>query len=367
MMPTLTDAVEPTVATPETVGPFGRFWLERLNDPRDLPFAYLIMQCTAVALGGIALFFTGAYFWYFAAAYALVWLNTIDRYILMLHCTSHIVPFKAKHRVLNKLVGVILAPFFGQTPMTYFMHHMGMHHPENNLADDRSTTMPFQRDRLTHWLRYFGRFITVGIFDLVRYHFVNRHSKMARKALFGELSFIVGAVVLGFIDLRATLFVFVGPLVLVRLLMMAGNWAQHAFIDAANPANPYGNSITCINTRYNRRCFNDGYHIYHHVKPRHHWSQYPAELQKNIATYGEQDAIVIEGYDYFQIWLLLMLGRHQAIAKKVVRLPGAPSRTDAEMVSYLKSRLAPVPFVKAHSQTSAQLPSTQLPSAQGLS
>lgn len=336
------DDIRPTAPTPETVGPLGRFWLRRLSDPRDLPFAHLIVQCALIALGGLGLFFAGAWFWPLAAAYIAAWLMTIDRYTLMLHCTSHARPFHSRHRVLNQMVGVILAPFFGQTPTTYWVHHMGMHHPENNLAADRSTTMPYRRDRFVDWLRYFGRFITLGIYDLVRYQAGQGRPRLARRALVGELGFFLGCVALAFVDLRATLVVFVGPLVLVRALMMAGNWAQHAFIDPKAPANPYGNSITCINTRYNRRCFNDGYHIYHHVKAKTHWSTYPAELAKNAATYGREDAIVIAGYDFFQVWLLLMLRRHDTIARAVVKLPGAPERTHAELVAHLKARLAPI-------------------------
>ena len=34
----------------------------------------------------------------------------------------------------------------GQSPETYFAHHIAMHHLEGNLPDDDSTTMPFKRD-----------------------------------------------------------------------------------------------------------------------------------------------------------------------------------------------------------------------------
>ncbi len=77
---------------------------------------------------------------------------------------------------------------------------------------------------------------------------------------------MISVVALSFVSLEATLTVFVAPVVIARVLMMCGNWAQHAFVDAADPGNPYRNSLTCIHARYNRRAFNDGYHIHHHVK-----------------------------------------------------------------------------------------------------
>ena len=105
---------------------------------------------------------------------------------------------------------------------------------------------------------------------------------------------------------------------------------------------PYLASITCINTRYNRRCFNDGYHILHHVKPRCHWSEHPSEFLRALPEYGKRDAIVFDGLDYFQIWVNLMLGRWRKLATHFVRLPGAPVRTQDEVVAFLKSRVRPI-------------------------
>ena len=49
-----------------------------------------------------------------------------------------------------------------------------------------------------------------------------------------------------FVSWPATLVVFVAPLIITRIAMMAGNWGQHAFVDARDPENCYLNSITCI-------------------------------------------------------------------------------------------------------------------------
>jgi fatty acid desaturase len=148
---------------------------------------------------------------------------------------------------------------------------------------------------------------------------------------------------LAFVDARATLVVFVAPVLLVRTLMMVGNWGQHAFVDRDEPGNAYKNSITCVNTRYNRRCFNDGYHIHHHVRATCHWSDYPAEFEDNKETYGREDAIVFDGIDFFQVWVLLMLGQHKRLAERVVKLPGAPERSKEETVAWLRERLRAIP------------------------
>ena len=324
-------------------GPLDRAFAGLINDPRDLPFVYLILQCATVAALGVGLFFVDAYFWWFAVAYWVLWgAWVMDRFILMLHCTSHRILFKREYRALNKVIPWVLSPFFGETPETYFTHHMGMHHPENNMHTDLSTTLPYQRDRMSHWLHYFGKFFFFTAIDLSRYHFSKGNRKLAVRTMVGELSFWLLAATLLFVNWQATVVVFVAPLVLVRILMMAGNWAQHAFVDGEDPENPYRNSLTCINTRYNRRCFNDGYHIHHHVNARCHWRDYPGEFEDNRETYGRHDAIVFDGIDFFEVWVLLMLRRYKTLAQRFVRLPGAPDRTEAEIITFLKSRLKPV-------------------------
>lgn len=315
-----------------------------LNDPRDRPFIALIVQCLLVAALGIGLFFVDRWFWAFALGYYAVWgLGVLDRFILMLHCTSHRPLFRKPYSWLNEvLIPWIVCPFMGQTPNSYFVHHIGMHHIEDNLEGDLSTTMHYRRDRFTHWLHYVGTFLFLGLPKLAMYHWKRGTKKMFWRLIVGELAYwsVVGTLFV--LNPRATFVVFMVPVLAVRLLMMAGNWGQHAFIDPKMPGESWRSSITCINTRYNVRCFNDGYHTMHHKKPRMHWSEYPNLLASEPARYGEQDAIVFDGIDFFQVWAMLMLKQHRALARRVVRLPGAPQRTEDEVVAMLHERLAPV-------------------------
>lgn len=332
-----TDLVQPSAP----VSALGRWLADRLVDPRDLPLASVLLQCAAFQAVGVGIFFLGDAAWQAAPFYWAAWgFGFLDRFILLLHCTSHRVLFR--DRQLNRVIPWVVGPFFGQTPESYYAHHMGMHHPENNLADDLSTTVRYQRDSLRAWLHYFGSFLLAGLPALARYHRARGNRKLFRRLLAGETAFWATAGALLFVNWQATLVVFVIPVLAVRALMMAGNWGQHAFVCATDPGNAYRNSITCINTRYNRRCFNDGYHILHHIKPRTHFSEYPEEFERNRAEYGRQDAIVFDGVDFFQVWLYLVLGKHEWLARRMVRLPGAADRTDAEAVAFLRSRLAPI-------------------------
>lgn len=162
---------------------------------------------------------------------------------------------------------------------------------------------------------------------------------MMVRLLIGELGFYAAVIALMCVNWRATLVVLVVPFVVVRFGMMAGNWAQHAFIDATAPGNCYRNSITCINSTYNRRCFNDGYHIGHHIKQTRHWTELPEDFRSNLSTYDAEGAIVFEGLDFFLVWAALMVRGYEWLAARYVPL-GAERPAREEIVVLLRTRTA---------------------------
>jgi hypothetical protein len=341
----ITDPRHEPVASPSW---FERIALAMILDPRDLPFAKLMATYTAVMIPlAVLLYVPGVYRWWWGVAYtALNFAVFVDRLILMLHCTSHRPFFKPRYKWLNTYFVWVLGPLFGEAPEGYFGHHMGMHHPENNLKDDLSTTMPYQRDSFLHFLHYWGTFMLTVIVALPRYLWRHNRKKLAVKAFLGDFLWYVGAGVGLYFSFWPTFFVIVVPFVAVRFLMMWGNWGQHAFIDPERPENCYVNSITCINSRYNRRCFNDGYHISHHWKANRHWTDHPKELEDNLASYAREGALVFEGIDFFIVSLWLFLGRYDWLADKYVHL-GGPKKSKEEIIALLKSRVRPIPFERA--------------------
>jgi fatty acid desaturase len=313
-----------------------------LDDPRDAPFLRLIaFESLAVIPLAIALLTLGQVPWWLYLVYLVVMFSTFDRFILMLHCTSHRRLFKRRFGGLNGYVPRVLAPFFGQTPNTYYAHHVGMHHPENNLKDDISSTMRYERDSVIDFLRYLARFLFGIMPDLTRYMISRNRKRIMVNMLSGEIGWMALSIALMFVNPIATLVVFVLPYVVSRCLMMAGNWAQHAFVDPSDPANPHKNSITCIDCPYNERCFNDGFHVGHHIAPTLHWTEYPRELELNRARYAAEDAIIFRGIDFFTVWLFLMLKRYDWLARRVVVLEGR-ERNEAEIITWLKSRTRPI-------------------------
>src|SRR5262249_37279460 len=98
---------------------------------------------------------------------------------------------------------------------------------------------------------------------------------------------------------------------------------------------------TCVNSGYNRRCFNDGYHIGHHLKANRHWAELPQDFEDNRAMYAEKGALVFEGLDFFLVSVLLWTGPYKTLARRFVRLDGA-GRSAADVVARLKRRVVPV-------------------------
>jgi fatty acid desaturase len=320
-----------------------RWALSMIHDPRDLPFVRLSVEIMLVLVPfAVLLYIPGVFRWWLAPIYMAVNMGLFfDRYILMLHNTSHRPLFKPPYRKLNRVIPWFLGPFFGETPETYYSHHMGMHHADGNLPNDLSTTMPFQRDSVLDFHKYFFKFLFSHP-AMYRYFTERKRYKLWRRFLTGELMYLAITVGLAFISWQATLVVFWIPLLMARYLMMAGNWAQHAFVCAEQPDNDYRASITCINTRYNRRCFNDGYHIGHHVRANRHWTELPQDFLDNRETYREQKAIVFEGIDFFGVWFWLMLKRYDVLVKHFVDLEDEP-RSKKEIIALLKERTRKIP------------------------
>jgi fatty acid desaturase len=350
-MKLLTNLTDPVYHQPATPSRLHR-WLSRyVQDERDMPFAYLLLQLSGTMLPLAILLFTpalrGPAWWVVVGLYlGLGNLRFKGPFGLMLHCTSHRVLFKKEHGWLNYYIPWVIGPLFGQTPETYFTHHMGMHHPENNLADDTSSTMFYQRDSWVGFLRYLGDFLVLGIARLVGY-FTHRHkTTLRRRLLRGELVYLGATLVLSLVNLPAALVVLVLPLLLSRVVMMLGNWAQHAFIAPESPGNCYTNSITCINTRYNHKCWNDGYHISHHLKPALHWTDHPAHFRQNLDQYARNEAIVFEGIHFLHIFCYLMGKRYDLLARHFVEL-AHPQRSEGEVIALLRTRTQRLPRLVA--------------------
>lgn len=259
--------------------------------------------------------------------------------ILGLHTVTHRPLFDKKHRALDRVWTHIIPLFVGMTPFAYFPHHRMMHHNENCSEDDLSGTAEYQRDNIWHWLHYWARFAFLGYYHLTSWMVRRGHRAMALRAMaFEAATFAVVAMGLYF-AFWPTMFAFGFPYLLLRVFLMAGNWCEHAFVDVDDPTNSYRNSVILMNTPYNHRAFNSGYHLLHHVLPGMHWANNPKALRKHLPKLIEQESIVFDGVrSNQQVWVKLMTGDYGFLADRLVDLGGRRS-TREEKIAFLKSRV----------------------------
>jgi fatty acid desaturase len=329
---------DPTEAPTYGDGPLSRWCKKALYEPRDEVFVRLTLRMIVV-MSCIWVVLWRYFSWKLVPLYVALWGWFAPPVILMLHCTMHR-PFIRNPKWLDRAHPYVMSFFFG-IPTGYAQHHMGMHHMEDNMGEDLSSTLRYRRDSFLHFLVYASRFFFLVLFELTGYLVKKRRIAMARKAVIGELCHQALIVTSLLVNWRFGAVVFLFPYVTVRCMMMVGNWGQHAFINTAKKNNGLSNSITCINGTYNRRCFNDGYHVGHHMKANRHWTELPQDLLDSREQYVREGVIVFKSIDFFLVSVLLWTGQWGTLAKCYVRLDGQP-KSDEEVIALLKSRVQPV-------------------------
>lgn len=343
ILTTLTDPVY----VPKKINWYDKVWLHFINDKRDLPFAYLLTHIHLTVLPAAIVLFTpllqGIWWWVLAVPYFyLSQLYFKGRFGLMFHCICHRKLFKKPYQWLHSYITWIICPLFGHAPEGYFSHHMGMHHVENNMEDDTSSTMAYQRDSARAFLSYFFKFLLVGVKNTILYLYYRKRKKLYTRLTLGEYIYIAFCIGMCFVNLKATLVVFIVPLLFARLVMMLGNWAQHSFIDQHEPDNLYKSSINCINTVYNKTCWNDGYHIIHHLRPGMHYTDMPGEFLKRKDEFAKNKAIVFDGIHYLHVFFYLLTKRYDKLADNLVNINNMfASREQA--ILFLKERTRKIP------------------------
>jgi len=342
-MKALTTITDPVYISKE-FSRYEKFWLRFINDKRDLPFIHLLTAIHLLVIpGGILLYTPLLQGWYWWLAYIPYFyfsqLYFKGRFGLMLHCISHRKLFKKGYTWIYHWVIWGVCPFFGHTPETYFVHHMAMHHVENNMPDDTSSTLRYQRDSFSDFILYYLNFLFLGFKQTFQYLFNNKKRKMYMRLTYGEFSFFLFCTLMCFVNFKATLWIFIIPFVFARMVMMMGNWAQHAFVDIKDPEE---NTINCINTKYNETCWNDGYHAVHHLRPALHYTDIPEEFLKNIDKFASNKTFIFDGIHYLHIFLYLMTKRYDKLADNLVNVNNTFASKE-EAIALMKERTKKFP------------------------
>lgn len=321
---------------------FDRLVLPYLVDPRDVVYTRLLLAVATRVLPFTVLMFlvpTWAVALLAVPYVAWVFAGFGGPIMLALHGVAHRPLFRRELRALDRLWTHGMPLLVGLPPFAYRAHHVLMHHSENNGADDLSGTASYERDNLRHFFHYWLRFAVFGY-----WHMGSWLRRRDRWALFGplvagDLLVLAAGVGLAWLNPAATAVVFVIPFLMMRFFMMAGTWTEHAFVDVSAPTNAWRNSTCLLNTRYNHRSFNAGYHLIHHLKPGLHWADTVGYFGEQVDRLTAEDAIVFDGVtNNQQIWWRLMRHDYGFLADRLVDLGGRRPTREAK-IAFLKSRV----------------------------
>ncbi|GIL44798.1 hypothetical protein Vafri_2289 [Volvox africanus] len=126
-----------------------------LTDVRDEPILHLICNQLILVVPSVCILFL----YYRSHLLGLVYLALnyglfLQRYMLTLHFTEHRPLFKQRHGVLNLIIPYVMCNFYGVPCGFYRLHHVVMHHVEDNASPgDLTSTEALQRDSLRHFVR----------------------------------------------------------------------------------------------------------------------------------------------------------------------------------------------------------------------
>ncbi|KAL5114482.1 hypothetical protein ACEQ8H_007625 [Pleosporales sp. CAS-2024a] len=309
------------------------------NEADVVMVTHLLLYTCTILPSAICLF--SHFRWWHAVLHGVMQGWYAGAYTLLKHQHIHARGvLNKKYALVDELFPYVLDPLMGHTWNSYYFHHVKHHHVEGNGPDDISSTVRYQRDDVWHFIQYVGRFYLMIWYDMPRYFLRARKPMLALKVGACEISnYAVLYYLFEYVSARATIFVFLIPLALMRLALMTGNWGQHALVDENEPNSDFRSSITLIDVPSNRYCYNDGYHTSHHLNPLRHWRDHPVAFLAQKQKYADEHALVFYNMDYMFLTFHLLRKNYDHIAQCLVPLGAAQMKlTHDERVAMLKRK-----------------------------
>jgi hypothetical protein len=242
--------------------------------------------------------------------------------------------FKRPWGIFDRYIPWVTGALIGEIPEIE-NGHVWIHHAHVGSLDDhfdfsghydRSSWSDFTRFVLHRKLWFQSGIGLVWAFA------VRRKWTLMGRTLLGMAAYGTAVAVLATVSPWATLVVFVLPFFTCLWLIAIATWAQHCFVDGAEPDNRFRQAINVLDPH---DMFHEGYHLSHHLKPARHFSEIPTafSMERLLA----EGTVVLEGLNWAEIWLWLMRQRLDVLAEHVVK----PGWTLEEKRGLLDERVAP--------------------------
>lgn len=231
------------------VEPYSRLARKIVRNETDVVFLTHILIYLFINVPSACLLFRD-FTWIHGIVHAAFTVWCAGPYTLMLHNHIHndgVLSTRWPWSWLDLYVFPYLTqPLMGHTWNSYYYHHVKHHHVEGNGPDDLSSTIRYQRDGVKDFLHYYLRFLLLIWLELPLYFWRKGRTNLALRAGLWEQLSMSFLAFMTYVDPRASVFVLILPIMVLRLAMMAGNWGQHAFVDEVDPDSSYRSSITLI-------------------------------------------------------------------------------------------------------------------------
>lgn len=331
------------------------YLMPMLKDQRDEPMMHLMLNMVEVIVPGAFCVFavnllglspmirhlTGL------AHVLVIVVFFLERFMLMMHYASHRSLFHNKD--LNGILVWCFAPFMGIPCGMYHLHHVIMHHIENNHDMDITATDCYQRDSLFCFVQYWFHFVFLSIIELPMYCIKSRRWQHVKSVSAGLLGYVLGICLMAnFVNFTATMWVFVVPYFIVMTALSLGNYSQHIFVNPDNHSDNYHLTYNCIDHPANKTTFNDGYHVIHHANARLHWSELPQQFLKTLDKHRDSGSLTFKNIHFFDVGVMVLTGQLRTLVEKhYVHLgPAESAPTVKEVETKLRNWLRPVPAAK---------------------
>lgn len=226
--------------------PYLRFAKSLVRQDPDVVFiTHILLHFTLLLPSAIYLYIN--FHWLHAVAHTVFAVWNAGPFMLMLHNHIHNNGVLARpYRAFDYVFPYITGPLMGHTWDSYYYHHVKMHHVEGNGPKDLSTTIFYQRDEITEFLKYLGSFLVITWIQLPIYFWRNKKYALAAKSLVSECASMGAIFTVAYLNTRPAVFTLLLPWAIVRIGMMIGNWGQHCLVDNVDPMSDFRSSITLI-------------------------------------------------------------------------------------------------------------------------
>lgn len=335
--------------------PFETWFVARMRHPDDAVWARLLFFVSLMIWPTFALMARPASFGPLAVLLYSALMSVLSPAIVNFeHCDSHYHVFRthsAKPRLdhlvlcsIDVYVTYLLSLVLARVPHWYEIQHVVIHHAEDNGPNDTQSTLEYDRASFVEFARCAHRFAVSGLFsdDVIAYLIKNRRRKVLRSLVLGLFAFYAFIIALVFINWKCALVLIVYRYV-SGILSATGFFQEHGIVDVSRPINIYTNSLHFIAPDNLHGSRGEDFHIAHHLRPAHHWTEYQSELGREVERYDTEGAVgFMDGPGHIAVYYRLLWKRDfEGLAQYFVTF-GPNKKSAIEMAELLRIRTRPL-------------------------